>query len=40
MVKRDEAKCLAMVQLLPDRDEVARLDFDDICNYIGDVLDY
>ncbi len=40
MVKRDKAKCLAVVQMLPDRDEVARLDFDDICEYIGDVPDY
>ncbi len=37
---RDKAKCVAAVQILPDREEAAKLDFDDICEFAGDVPEF
>jgi len=34
---RDKANCTAAVQLLPDKDEVLKLSYDDICEYTGDL---
>ncbi len=39
MLRRDKAACLAAVRLLPDRDELLKLSFDDICEYTGDMLE-
>ena len=40
ILRRDKSKCVAAVQLLPDKDEVLKLDFDDICEYVGEIPDY
>ncbi|XP_005112486.1 G-patch domain and KOW motifs-containing protein [Aplysia californica] len=37
IMKRDKDRCLALVQLLSDRDTVLKLLYDDICEYLGDV---
>ena len=37
VLKRDKSKCEALLQLLSDRDTVLRLDYDSICEYVGDV---
>ncbi|XP_022082483.1 G patch domain and KOW motifs-containing protein-like isoform X2 [Acanthaster planci] len=37
LVKRDKAKAKADVQLLRDRNQIKRLDFDDICEYAGNI---
>ena len=37
IMKRDKERCLALVQLLSDRDTVLKLLYDDICEYVGDV---
>ena len=36
---RDKRSSRATVQLLPDKEEVLKLDYDDICEYVGDVSD-
>ncbi|RUS79391.1 hypothetical protein EGW08_012851 [Elysia chlorotica] len=40
IMKRDKERCLALVQLLSDRDVVLRLQFDQICDYVGNVHDH
>ena len=40
VMKRDKDRCMALVQLLSDRDVVLRLQFDEICEYIGNVHDH
>ena len=37
VLRRDKSRCSAAIQLLRDRDQVVTLDFDDICEYMGDV---
>lgn len=37
VIERDKERYTATVQILPDRDEVFQLDYDDICEYTGDV---
>lgn len=37
MMKRDKSSCKAVVQLLRDRDEVVKLDYDSMCEYVGDI---
>ncbi len=39
LIGRDKKASLAAVQLLPDKDEVLKIDFDDVCEYTGEVLD-
>ena len=39
LVAKDKRSCVAAVQTLPDKDEVLKLDFDDVCEYTGEVLD-
>ena len=39
LLKRDKTRALADVQLLRDRDRIERLDYDDICEYAGNVHD-
>jgi len=34
---RDKRTSVAAVQLLPDKDQVVKLDYDDICHFVGDV---
>ena len=36
---RDKHKSRAALQLLPDKDEVLEMDYDDICEYLGDSED-
>ena len=36
---RDKRSSRATVQVLPDKEEVLKLDYDDICEYVGDVSD-
>ena len=40
LVAKDKRSCVAAVQTLPDKDEVLKLDFDDVCEYTGEVFDY
>jgi len=40
LVAKDKRSCVVAVQTLPDKDEVLKLDFDDVCEYTGEVLDY
>ncbi|XP_060606505.1 G-patch domain and KOW motifs-containing protein-like [Ruditapes philippinarum] len=37
VLERDKKKCQALVQLLSDRDKVLQLDYDCICEYVGDI---
>lgn len=37
VIERDKDQCMATVQILPDRDAVFQIDYDDICEYTGDV---
>ena len=37
VLKRDKSKCQALLQLLSDRDNVIKVDYDSICEYVGDV---
>ncbi|GFN77265.1 G patch domain and kow motifs-containing protein [Plakobranchus ocellatus] len=39
VMKRDKDRCIALVQLLSDRDIVLRLPYDKICEYVGNVHD-
>lgn len=39
MLERNKDKCIASVQLLADRSKVIKLDYDDICEYVGDYVD-
>ncbi|XP_038061611.1 G-patch domain and KOW motifs-containing protein-like [Patiria miniata] len=39
VVMRDKSKANADVQLLRDRDQIKRLDYDDICEYAGNIHD-
>ena len=40
LVAKDKKSYVAAVQTLPDKDEVLKLDFDDVCEYTGEVFDY
>jgi G patch domain/KOW motif-containing protein len=40
LIDKDKKTCLASVQMLPDKDEVLKLDFDDVCEFAGEVMDY
>lgn len=43
IIKKDKEKCRATIQLLSDRDKAVKLDYDIICEYLGDIdaeLDY
>jgi len=40
LVAKDKRACVAAVQTIPDKDEVLKLDFDDVCEYTGQVFDY
>ena len=40
IMKKDKDRCLALIQLLSDRDVVLRLQFDEICDYVGNVHDH
>ena len=37
ILRRNKRDCIATVQTVPDRDEVLNLDFDEICEYVGNV---
>lgn len=37
LMSKDKKNCKATVQLLKDRDEVLQVDYDSICEYIGDI---
>ena len=37
IVERDKSKYTVTVQTVPDRDQILRLDFDDVCEYVGEV---
>ncbi|KAL3853503.1 hypothetical protein ACJMK2_017039 [Sinanodonta woodiana] len=39
IIQKDNRKCEALVQLLSDRDQVLRLDFDSICEFVGNIHD-
>lgn len=40
MLQRDKRNAMAVIQILPDKDQVLKLDFDDICEYVGEVMEY
>lgn len=35
IVDKDKERCKAVVQFIPDRDQVLTLDYDSICEYVG-----
>ena len=37
ILSRDKRSSRATVQVLPDKEEVLKLDYDDICEFVGDV---
>ncbi len=37
VLERDKTACKATIQLLSDRNSVVRLDYDIICEYLGDI---
>lgn len=37
VMERNKKKYEAMLQLLSDRDKVLQLDYDSICEYVGDI---
>uniref|UniRef100_A0A2C9MAE8 G-patch domain-containing protein n=1 Tax=Biomphalaria glabrata TaxID=6526 RepID=A0A2C9MAE8_BIOGL len=37
IIKRHKDKCIAVVQLLTDRDNLLKLHYDEICQYVGNV---
>ncbi|OWF45237.1 G patch domain and KOW motifs-containing protein-like [Mizuhopecten yessoensis] len=37
LMKRDKSNCMALVQLLRNRDEVLKISYDSICEYVGDI---
>ena len=40
ILKRDKRTSKAAVQILPDKDQVLKLDYDDICEFVGDCTDF
>lgn len=40
ILERNKSKCLATVQFLSDRDQALELEYDSICEYVGDVSQY
>ncbi|XP_059172285.1 G-patch domain and KOW motifs-containing protein-like [Physella acuta] len=40
IMKRNKDLCLAVVQLLSDRDIVLKLHYDEICEYVGDIQNH
>ena len=36
IVSRDKRSSRATVQILPDKEYVVKLDYDDICEFVGD----
>ena len=39
IIKKDKDSCSALVQLLADRDLVLKMEFDEICDYVGNIDD-
>ncbi|KAK7100764.1 G-patch domain and KOW motifs-containing protein-like [Littorina saxatilis] len=39
IVKKDKDACRALIQLLSDRDVLVKMDFDEICDYVGSIED-
>ncbi|XP_076440641.1 G-patch domain and KOW motifs-containing protein-like [Babylonia areolata] len=39
IMKKDKDSCRALVQLLADRDVLVKVEFDDICEYVGSIDD-
>ncbi|XP_053376931.1 G-patch domain and KOW motifs-containing protein-like [Mercenaria mercenaria] len=37
VLERDKKRCEALVQLLSDRDKVLQLEYDSVCEYVGDI---
>ena len=37
VIERDRERYRATVQLLPDRDEIVQISYDDVCEYTGDI---
>lgn len=37
VLERDRKSCKAMLQLLSNRDKVLQVDYDSICEYVGDI---
>jgi len=37
IIERNKERCIATIQILPDRDEIFQVGYDDICEYTGDV---
>jgi len=37
VIEKDKERCKATIQILPDRDEIFQIGYDDICEYTGDI---
>lgn len=40
ILQKDKSKCLATVQFLSDRGQALQIEYDSICEYVGDVADF
>lgn len=40
ILSKDKRKYIATIQLISDRSRVLEMDFDDICEYIGDIEEH
>ncbi|GFU57813.1 g-patch domain and KOW motifs-containing protein [Nephila pilipes] len=40
ILKKDKSKCVATVQFLSDRNQALKIEYDSICEYVGDVAQF
>ncbi|GFQ70416.1 g-patch domain and KOW motifs-containing protein [Trichonephila clavata] len=40
ILKKDKSKCIATVQFLSDRNQALKIEYDSICEYVGDVAQF
>ncbi len=40
ILRKDSKRAVAAVQVLPDKSEVLKMDYDDICQFVGDLTEY
>ncbi|KAG8195083.1 hypothetical protein JTE90_029662 [Oedothorax gibbosus] len=40
ILKKDKSKCMAVVQFLSDREQAMKVEYDSICEYVGDVAQF
>ena len=40
ILKKNKEKCIATVQLLRNKDDVLKMDFDSVCEFLGDISQF